>query len=291
MTHSHINRMNQLFRLCETRLAEGCVRRASYSGMRNCGNLGFGSYQRRRDWRSSSKSRAREMELTRVVEGYPGSSKPVLQIMREEAMSRTIACSVRMIGFAAILAAPVAWAQEAPPVRVRGTIEGIIDSAVYVVKTRDGAELKVTLPEKPQIAGIVKASLSDIKEGSFVGVTAMPKPDGSLSALEVHIFPEAMRGTGEGHYPWDLRPQSTMTNANIEQIVAAVDGRTLTLKYKDGEKKIFVPAEAPIVAYVPGDKSDLKPGAKVLIIAAKQPDGTLQGRAWRVGRDGLTPPM
>ncbi len=155
-------------------------------------------------------------------------------------MSRTIAYLLRMIGFAAILAAPVAWAQEAPPVRVRGTIEGIIDSAVYVVKTRDGAEVKVTLAEKPQIAGIVKASLSDIKEGLFVGVTAMPKPDGSLSALEVHIFPEAMRGTGEGHYPWDLRPQSTMTNANIEQIVAAVDGRTLTLKYKDGEKKIFV---------------------------------------------------
>ena len=206
-------------------------------------------------------------------------------------MSRTIACSLRMIGLAALLAAPMAWAQEAPPLRVRGTIEAIVDSAVYVVKTRDGAELKVTLAEKPQIAGIVKASLSDIKEGLFVGVTAMPKPDGSLSALEVHIFPEAMRGTGEGHYPWDLRPQSTMTNANVEQIGAAVDGRTLTLKYKDGEKKIFVPADAPIVAYVPGDKSDLKPGAKVFIIAAKQPDGTLQGRAWRVGRDGLTPPM
>jgi hypothetical protein len=206
-------------------------------------------------------------------------------------MSRTIAHSLRMIGFAAILAAPLVWAQETPPVRVRGTIEGVIDSAAYVVKTRDGAELKVTLAEKPQIAGIVKASLSDIKEGSFVGVTAMPKADGSLSALEVHIFPEAMRGTGEGHYPWDLRPQSTMTNANVEQIAAAVDGRTLTLKYKDGEKKIFVPADAPIVAYVPGDMSDLKPGAKVLIIATKQPDGTLQGRAWRVGRDGLTPPM
>ena len=206
-------------------------------------------------------------------------------------MSRTIACSLRMIGFAAILAAPVAWAQEAPSVRIRGTIEGIIDSAVYVVKTRDEAELKVTLAEKPQIAAIVKASLSDIKEGSFVGVTAMPKPDGSLSALEVHIFPEAMRGTGEGHYPWDLRPQSTMTNANVEQIAAAADGRTLALKYKDGEKKIFVPVDATIVAYAPGDKSDLKPGAKVFIVAAKQPDGTLQGRAWRVGRDGLTPPM
>jgi hypothetical protein len=231
------------------------------------------------------------MKLTRVIEGHPAASKTSAPKHQEEAMSRTIACSRRMIGFVAILAAPVAWAQEAPPVRVRGTIEGIIDSAVYVVKTRDGAELKVTLSEKPQIAGIVKASLSDIKEGSFVGVTAMPKPDGSLSAVEVHIFPEAMRGTGEGHYPWDLRPQSTMTNANVEQIAAAVDGRTLTLKYKDEEKKIFVPTDAPIVAYVPGDMSDLKPGAKVLIIAAKQPDGTLQGRAWRVGRDGLMPPM
>src|SRR5712671_5716338 len=231
------------------------------------------------------------MKLTRVIEGHPAASKTSAPKHQEEAMSRTIACSLRMIGFAAILAAPVAWAQEAPPVRVRGTIEGIIDSAVYVVKTRDGAELKVTLPEKPQIAGIVKASLSDIKEGSFVGVTAMPQADGSLSALEVHIFPEAMRGTGEGHYPWDLRPQSTMTNANVEQVVTAVDGQTLTLKYKDGEKKIFVPANTPIVVYVQGDKSDLKPGAKVFIAAIKQPDGTLQGRAWRVGRDGVTPPM
>jgi hypothetical protein len=145
--------------------------------------------------------------------------------------------------------------------------------------------------DNPQIAGVVKASLSDIKQGSFVGVTAMPQADGSQSALEVHIFPEAMRGTGEGHYPWDLRPQSTMTNANVEQIVTAVDGQTLTLKYKGGEKKIFVPATTPIVIYVQGDKGDLKPGAKVFIVAIKQPDGTLQGRAWRVGRDGVTPPM
>jgi Domain of unknown function (DUF5666) len=211
--------------------------------------------------------------------------------MREEAMFRTISARwLGMIGLAAVLAAPMAWAQSAPPVRVRGTIERV-DGAIYVVKARDGAELKVTLADNPQIAGIVKASLSDIKQGSFVGVTAMPQADGSLSALEVHIFPETMRGTGEGHYPWDLRSQSTMTNANVEQVGTAVDGQTLTLKYKDGEKKIFVPANAPIVAYVQGDKSDLKPGAKVFVVATKQPDGTLQGRAWRVGRDGLTPPM
>src|SRR5262247_3233104 len=206
-------------------------------------------------------------------------------------MSRTLlAGSLGIIGFAAIVAAPMAWAQDAPPIRVRGTIERVEDP-VYVIKARDGAELKLTVAAKPSIAALVKASLADIKQGSFVGVTSMPQPDGSLSALEVHIFPEAMRGTGEGHYPWDLRPQSTMTNANVEQVVTAVDGQTLTLKYKDGEKKIFVPANTPIVVYVPGDRSDLKPGAKVFIAAVKKPDGTLQGRAWRVGRDGVTPPM
>lgn len=202
---------------------------------------------------------------------------------------------VAMVGLAATLATASAWfgaasAQDAPPVRVRGTIASV-DGAVYTVKARDGAELKITAAEKPQIAGIIKASLSDIKQGSFVGVTAMPEADGSLTALEVHIFPEAMRGTGEGHYPWDLQPKSTMTNANVEDVVSAVNGQTLTLKYKDGEKKILVSPTTPIVTYVPGDTNDLKPGAKVFIIAIKQPDGTLQGRAWRVGRDGLTPPM
>ena len=210
-------------------------------------------------------------------------------------MFRTAFARSLGIGLVAILAAPLvcarfAWAQDPPPARIRGTIERV-DGATYVVKARDGAELKLTLADNAQIAGIIKASLSDIKQNSFGGVTAMPQPDGSLSAVEVHIFPEAMRGTGEGHYPWDLRPQSTMTNANVDQVVSAVDGRTLTLKYKDGEKKIVVPANAPIVAYVPGDKSDIKPGAKVFIVAVKQADGTLQGRAWRVGRDGVTPPM
>jgi len=175
-------------------------------------------------------------------------------------------------------------------VRVRGTIESI-DGPTYVIKARDGAELKVALADKAQIAAVVTASLTDIKQGLFVGVTAMPQADGSLSAVEVHIFPEAMRGTGEGHYSWDLRPKSTMTNANVDQVVTAVDGQTLTLKYKDGEKRIFVAADTPIVAYVRGDNNDLKPGARVFIAAVKQPDGTLQGRAWRIGRDGVTPPM
>jgi Domain of unknown function (DUF5666) len=194
------------------------------------------------------------------------------------------------LGALAIMALGIATVLAQDTVRVRGTIERL-DGSNYVIKARDGAELKVALADNPQIAGVVKASLSDIKQGSFVGVTAMPQADGSQRALEVHIFPEAMRGTGEGHYPWDLRPQSTMTNANVEQVVTAVDGPTLTLKYKGGEKKIFVPANTPIVVYAQGDKSELKPGAKVFIVAVKQADGTLQGRAWRVGRDGVTPPM
>jgi hypothetical protein len=195
-----------------------------------------------------------------------------------------------VLSVSAMVLSNVVTALAEDTVRVRGTIERV-DGSTYVVKARDGAELKVTLADNAQIAGVVKASLSDVKQGSFVGVTAMPRPDGSQSALEVHIFPEAMRGTGEGHYPWDLRPRSTMTNANVEQVVTAVDGPTLTLKYKDGEKKISVPANTPVVAYVQGDKNDLKPGAKVFIAAIKQPDGTLQGRGWRVGRDGVTPPM
>jgi hypothetical protein len=193
-----------------------------------------------------------------------------------------------MLAGVMIAAASIAYAQDA--VRIRGTIERL-DGQTYVVKARDGSELKVAIADNPQIAAVTKASLSDIKQGSFVGVTATPRPDGSQSALEVHIFPESMRGTGEGHYPWDLQPQSTMTNANVEQAVTAVDGPTLTLKYKDGEKKIFIPTTTPIVAYAQGGKDDLKLGAKVFIGAIKQPDGSLQARVWRVGRDGVTPPM
>ena len=201
---------------------------------------------------------------------------------------RTFAHSLGMIGLAAILAAPLAWAQESPLVRVRGTIERV-EGPIYVIKARDGAELKLTVADKPQIAALVKASLADVEQGFFVGVTSMPQPDGSQKALEVHIFPEAMRGTGEGHYAWDLRPQSMMTNANVEQVGATVDGRTLTLKYKDGEQKIFVPADVPIVRYEVADRTDLKPGSPVFIVAVKQPDGTLEGRAWRVGRNGAAP--
>jgi hypothetical protein len=137
----------------------------------------------------------------------------------------------------------------------------------------------------------VKASLADVAIGSFVGIAALPQPDGSLEAIEVLIFPEAARGTGEGHYAWDLLPESTMTNATVADTVAAVGGRTLTLKYKDGEKKITVPPAAPVVTLDPGDASLLKPGAAVFIPARKEADGTLAAGRVLVGRDGLVPPM
>jgi hypothetical protein len=196
------------------------------------------------------------------------------------------------VTLAATFAASLTFAQDT--VRVRGTIERV-EGQIFVVKSRDGAELKVVLADNALVVAIVKASLSDIRTGSFVGITGMPQADGSQKAVEVHVFPEAMRGTGEGHYPWDLQPQSTMTNANvvkIEQTVTGVEGQTLTMKYKDGEKKIIVPPGIPIVTYVMSDKSELKPGAKIFILAAKkQPDGTLQAPRVNFGKDGLTPPM
>jgi hypothetical protein len=192
---------------------------------------------------------------------------------------------------AALTLAMFASASAQDTMRVRGTIERV-EGPVYVIKTRDGAELKVALAEPGLVVALVKASMADIKPGLFVGSTGMPQPDGSQKAIEVHIFPEAMRGTGEGHYPWDLQADSTMTNANVEESVTGVDGQTLTLKYKTGEKKIVVTPQTVIITYMPGDKNELKPGTKIFIGAAKkQADGTLLTPRINYGKDGLTPPM
>jgi hypothetical protein len=182
--------------------------------------------------------------------------------------------------------------QQSPTVRVRGTVEGV-DGPILTVKSRDGqTTYKVRMADNAAVRGVVKASLSDIKANSFIGVTGMPQADGSQKAVEIHIFPEALRGTGEGHRPWDLAPNSTMTNATVAQMVKGVEGDEITLKYKDGEKKIVVAPNTTIVSYVPGDKSELKPGAKIFIAAAnKKEDGTLEAAAISVGRDGITPPM
>jgi hypothetical protein len=209
-------------------------------------------------------------------------------------MSRTIkrtlaAASLVLSSLVLMGAASSASAEDT--VRIRGTIESV-DGPIYVIKNRDGAELKLTVTDNPLFVAIVKSTMADIKPGMFVGATGMTQADGSQKAIEVHIFPESMRGTGEGHYDWDLKPQTKMTNANVEQTVAGVDGQMLSVKYKGGEKKLLVTPETVVVTYVVGDRNDLKPGTKIFVAAAKkQPDGTLQTPRITYGKDGLTPPM
>jgi hypothetical protein len=185
-----------------------------------------------------------------------------------------------------------AWAQQPPaPTRIRGTIESI-DGKTLSIKTREGSDVKVNITDDIAVIGIAKTSLSDIKQGSYIGVSGMPQPDGSQKALAIHIFPEAMRGASEGFRAWDLRPNSTMTNATVAQTVASVDGQVIEVKYKDGEKKVVVPPDAPIVAFLTGENSEIKPGAKIIIFGAmKKDDGSLETNRIGVGRDGIAPPM
>jgi hypothetical protein len=202
-------------------------------------------------------------------------------------MPRALAASLVAVS----LFATAAWAQAPATVRIRGAIE-VVDGPVLTVKSREGAEMKVRMTDNVVVIGIAKSSLADIKPNSYIGVSAMPEADGSQKALAIHIFPEAQRGTGEGFRAWDLRPNSTMTNATVAETVAGTDGQNILVKYKDGEKKVVVGADTPIVAFVTGDKSELKPGAKIIIFGAtKKDDGTLEANRVGVGIDGITPPM
>jgi hypothetical protein len=192
---------------------------------------------------------------------------------------------------ALILMSSVAVAQQPDAVHVRGTIESK-DHQTLNVKAHDGETLKVKLADDAPVRAVVKASLSDVKPGSFVGITAMPQPDGTQKAVEIHIFPEAMRGTGEGHRLWDLMPNSTMTNATVATEVASSNGKTLVLKYKDGEKTFQVPPNVAVVTFAEATEADLKPGEKVFSAAAKKlPDGTILASNISVGRKGVNPPM
>ena len=183
----------------------------------------------------------------------------------------------------------VASAQQAQTVRLRGTIAKV-DGDSMTLKISNGEEAKLSLTPDAKVVAVVKATMADIKDNTFLGSAAMPQPDGSQKALEVHIFPEAMRGTGEGHRPYTT-PGSTMTNGAVNgATVTGVDGSTITVKYKDGEKKIVVPANVPIVRYEIGSASDLKPGAAFTVLAAtKQPDGSYTAARINVGRDGTVP--
>jgi Domain of unknown function (DUF5666) len=187
----------------------------------------------------------------------------------------------------------LAQAPQGKPVTIRGKIAAIDNQSVKV--TTSAGDVLVKLPENVRIGGVEAAKLSDISAGMFVGTTAMKQSDGTLKALEVHIFPESARGTGEGHRPWDLQPGSTMTNANVEKVesvsVENVKGQLLTLKYKDGEQKVVVPPGTPIVKNVSGDRSLLKPGTGVYIPAVRGDDGTLTATRITAGVGGIMPPM
>ena len=205
---------------------------------------------------------------------------------------------LRLMFFTALSAviqvqAAQAQAPQGKPVTIRGKIAAVEKQALKV--TTAAGDVLVKLPDDVRVGGVEAAKLSDITAGSYVGATAVKQADGNLKALEIHIFPESSRGTGEGHRPWDLQPGSTMTNANVDKVeqvaVEKVQGQLLTLKYKDGEQKVFIPPETPIVKNVPGDRSLLKPGTGVYIPAMRGEDGTLTATRITAGVGGIMPPM
>ena len=192
--------------------------------------------------------------------------------------------------FVAAFAVSTASAQQPQTQRLRGTIEKV-DGNKLEIKATNGQPVSLTLTGNALIVSVEKASISDIKSGSYIGSGAIPQPDGTQKAVEVHIFAELQRGTGDGHRDnWDGAPNGTMTNGAVGQTVSGVDGPVITVKYKDGEKKILVTPSVPIVRYEISDKSELKPGAGVNVAAAtKQPDGSFTANRINVGRNGVTP--
>lgn len=178
------------------------------------------------------------------------------------------------------------------PARIRGTVTGM-DGRTLTVKTRTDEAVSITLAEGWAPSGVVKATAADIKPGVFIGTASAAKEGDvdDLQALELVIFPESMRGTGEGHYEWDLQPGSKMTNATVAAKVEGVKGQTLTLSYKGGEKKVTLPADVPVVTFAPATQADVKPGAAVFVPAQRKDDGTLAATRVLVGKDGVVPPM
>jgi len=191
-----------------------------------------------------------------------------------------------------VLSAASAFAQNGPAVTARATIESVAaDGASLAVRTRDRKQETVRLNDKTAVTLVVPASLSDAKKGAFIGVAALPGEGDQLKAMEVHIFPESMRGMGEGFRQFDLAPGSTMTNGSVAARVDSVEGSKLTVTYKGGRQSIVVDPKAPVVAFAPGSRSDLKPGAHVIARGTRERDGTIDAARILVGEDGLVPPM
>ena len=175
-------------------------------------------------------------------------------------------------------------------VRIRGTVASV-DGSALTVKTREGDTAAIMLADGWKISGVKGASIGDIKPGDFLGIASAPKADGTAGALEVVIFPAAMKGAGEGSRPWDLQPNSSMTNGTVEEAVSEVDGRTVTLSYSGQQRKISIPANVPVVTFAPATEADLKPGVAVFAFAERSTDGVLTASRVVVGNNGVAPPM
>jgi hypothetical protein len=199
---------------------------------------------------------------------------------------------MRSLVFALLLIAAPALAQPFAPetMRVTGTIEAADDSSITVRALEGGGTHKVFLTKDAKVFGVSATSLAEVKPGAFIGVGATPNPDGSQRAIRVTVFAESQRGLGEGFRPWDRAPKGTMTNATVAETVAGVDGQVVTVKYKDGEKRIVIPPGARILAYAVGERGELKVGAEVAILRAKRKlDGTWEADRVNVGRGGVIP--
>jgi hypothetical protein len=197
---------------------------------------------------------------------------------------------IRSIAAIVVTAVSTAVLAQAPT-RIRGTLEQV-DGNVLTVKARSGEMMKVKVPDNVVVVGVAKASMTDIGNGKYIGTTTVGQRDGALVAEEVHIFPESMRGAGEGHRDWDLRPESKMTNANVAAIKNMGDGRVMTIQYTGGEKQVLVTPRTAVVSFEPASRSELKPGTPVFINAAeRQSDGTYTAPRVNVGLHGQIPPM
>lgn len=198
----------------------------------------------------------------------------------------------RRMSFAALLAVAVAFPAlaQAPDIeRVRGTVVSAMGGDL-TVSTKGGDTVAMKLADNASFTWIKPIAVSAIKPGAFIGTAAMAQPDGTLKALEIQVFPESMRGVGEGHRAWDFGPQSSMTNGTVGDLKVS-HGRTLTLTYKGGEQKVFVPPKAPVITYAPATRAALRKGAHVIVFAQKAADGSLTAMRVGVGKNGLVPPM
>ena len=207
-----------------------------------------------------------------------------MNIDRRLALAAFAALLISMaLGYAPVYA-------DGTPSRVRGSVVSL-DGSKLVVRAKDGKDISISLADNFAALAVVKSSMADIKQGTFIGTATVTQPDSTLRSVEVVVFPDNLRGTAEGHYPWDLGASSMMTNATVANAVKGVDGQTVTVTYKGGQKKIDIPANVPVVAVVQASKEDIKPGAVVFVPSVRQSDGSLTSGAVLFGKDGVIPPM